>query len=209
MRSRLDLNVISNGAAIVSKTQVWDEYKYLFHYTTQSGLEGILNSQCLHATHYAYLNDLAEIIALQPRLVEFAVQSAKETLETLARTSPKIKKKIEIDGGINEIAKREGSVLVDKLYRLTFGGEVQRAATEPFIISFCAHDENAYEFKHGLLIQWRAYGKNIGYAIVFDAKNLGNFFSNKALLIGHREDTFLMWFMTGKRINFLPNSLNC
>jgi hypothetical protein len=138
---------------MVNATQVWDEHKYLFHYTTQAGLEGILNSQCLHATHYAHLNDEAEVTALQPKLLELATQSAKETLEMLARRSPDIKKQIEVDGGINEIAKREGRVLVEKLYRLTFGGEDQKAATSPFVVSFCAHDENAYEFKHGLLSQ--------------------------------------------------------
>jgi hypothetical protein len=160
----------------MTATNVWDEREYLFHYTTQAGLEGILNSQCLHATHYAYLNDEAEVTALRPKLLELAIQSAKETLEMLARRSPDIKRKMEKDGGVNEIAIREAEVLVGKLYRLTFGGGDQKAATSPFVVSFCAHDENAYEFKHGLLSQWRAYGKNIGYALVFDAKKLGELF---------------------------------
>lgn len=159
-----------------TETQVWDQHRFLFHYTTQAGVEGILNTQCLHATHYAHLNDEAEVTALQPKLLELAVQSAKEALEMLVGRSPDIGKQIGIDGGVDKIAKREAAVLVEKLYRLTFGGGDQKAATSPFIVSFCAHDENGYEFNHGLLSQWRAYGKNIGYALVFDAKKLGELF---------------------------------
>src|SRR5438093_3948 len=36
------------------------ESKKIFHYTDQAGLEGILKNQCLHATHFGYLNDESE-----------------------------------------------------------------------------------------------------------------------------------------------------
>lgn len=42
----------------------------LFHYTGISGLEGIVKSQTLHATHAAFLNDAAEIRAFAVRLPE-------------------------------------------------------------------------------------------------------------------------------------------
>jgi hypothetical protein len=32
----------------------------LFHYTDQNGLDGILSSDCIWATHYRFLNDLTE-----------------------------------------------------------------------------------------------------------------------------------------------------
>ena len=37
---------------------IWEQYDLAFHYTTQAGLVGILESQALYATHFAYLNDL-------------------------------------------------------------------------------------------------------------------------------------------------------
>ena len=39
----------------------------------------------------------------------------------------------------------------------------------PFIASFCSHvNDQTYEKKHGLLSQWRGYGKGGGFCIVFD-----------------------------------------
>jgi hypothetical protein len=32
----------------------------LYHYTDQAGLDGILSSGCMWATHYEFLNDLSE-----------------------------------------------------------------------------------------------------------------------------------------------------
>jgi len=60
---------------------------------------------------------------------------------------------------------------VDTLYRVTLGLDGGTRFFQPFIVSFCGHKE-PYERQHGLLSQWRAYGKDSGYAIVFDTKAL-------------------------------------
>jgi hypothetical protein len=43
------------------ESEVSEQYPTLFHYTTESGLYGILRSQQLWATHYAYMNDSEEL----------------------------------------------------------------------------------------------------------------------------------------------------
>ena len=36
-------------------------YPGLYHYTNKQGLYGILENQCVRATHYKFLNDYSEI----------------------------------------------------------------------------------------------------------------------------------------------------
>src|SRR5436309_12095420 len=40
--------------------------------------------------------------------------------------------------------------------------------TPLFVLSFCKHDEDSEEFKHGLLSQWRGYGEAGAFAIELD-----------------------------------------
>jgi hypothetical protein len=49
---------------------IWEEHDVVYHYTTQSGLKGMLESQTFHATYFAFLNDSQEIYQIRPRLVE-------------------------------------------------------------------------------------------------------------------------------------------
>jgi hypothetical protein len=45
-----------------------NQYAGLFHHTGISVVEGILRSQTLWATHAAFLNDAAELVAFKERL---------------------------------------------------------------------------------------------------------------------------------------------
>ena len=50
---------------------------------------------------------------------------------------------------------------------------VQHSFAAPFIVSFCSHAaDQLYEKDHGLLSQWRGYGGDGGYCIVFDTLKL-------------------------------------
>ena len=155
---------------------VWEEHEFLFHYTTQAGLEGILNSQALHATHYSRLNDEAEMLALRPRLLEIIRDDVTNTLKGMANKNKKIAKHIEDSGGLNGVVNSEIGKLVDGLYKITFGAEGRKSAIEPFVISFYSHKKGTYEFDHGLLSQWRAYTQDVGFALVFETKPLAEMF---------------------------------
>lgn len=50
--------------------EVWEVHDLVYHYTTLSGLKGILESQSLYATNFAFLNDSREIHQIRPRLEE-------------------------------------------------------------------------------------------------------------------------------------------
>src|SRR5713226_7187525 len=64
-----------------------EAYKELYHYTTSVGLEGILRTQQLWATHIGYMNDAEEhvgfFIRRMPRLLE---KPAKEAVAELLQT---------------------------------------------------------------------------------------------------------------------------
>jgi hypothetical protein len=68
-------------------------------------------------------------------------------------------------GGALRVAEGDADRLVQILYEKIFGGGL----AVPFIASFCSHvNDQSYEKENGLLSQWRGYGKDGGFCIVFD-----------------------------------------
>jgi len=150
------------------------EYDLVYHYTTLSGLKGILGTQTLHATHFAFLNDSKEIYQIRPRLVETALPIMTKLYEDVAASSEQKRQQMAEEGGVAALADHDSSAVVDAMYRITLGLDGGTRFFQPFVVSFCGHKEmdHPYERQHGLLSMWRAYGKDVGYAIVFDTKAL-------------------------------------
>jgi hypothetical protein len=118
----------------------------LYHYTGIQGLKGIVESQTLWATHYKYLNDSQEIIHFRDRLPGILRPAIKERLDA--------------------------EKLTETTYDVMFGNS-DGMSTEPFITSFCRVDKGDPRVAdHGLLSQWRGYGPQGGYAIIFDTDRL-------------------------------------
>lgn len=162
--------------------EIYEKHKVVYHYTTEAGLKGILESQTLWATHYKYLNDATEIEHMRSSLIDRLTPVAKSVVLEHFRGSFKAKKKIRELGGVNALAKHEAESVVDAYYRITFeGGKSDAAFAEPFITSFCSHgDDKKYIQENGLLSQWRSYGDEVGYAIVFDTKELKDLIEKEA-----------------------------
>ncbi len=141
----------------VITTPLAGEHPQLFHYTSAAGLDGIIQSQTLRATHYAYLND------------------AEEIKYFLKKRLPEIFEKVILSLGFEEKeacqrGKQIAKSLQDKLLNSATDNE---PLAEPYITSFCTtRNSDERVDKHGLLSQWRGYGKDGGYALVFDTKNL-------------------------------------
>jgi len=148
----------------------------LFHYTSISGLKGILESQTLWATHYKYLNDKEEIIHFQPRMKKLISSILKQiNRDRQIRLSPKDLKKI--------------AVCITKGNALLLGDEANLPLAEPYVASFCRAGNKNIK-KHGLLSQWRGYGQGGGCAIVFDAPVLKN-------LVGEEGNNWSYSFLHG------------
>jgi hypothetical protein len=72
-------------------------------------------------------------------------------------------------GGHSNVAASDARRLVNILYEKIF----ENSLVEPFIASFCSHTtDQSYEQENGLLSQWRGYGNDGGFCIVFDTAAL-------------------------------------
>lgn len=155
-------------------TEVHEVHKHLYHYTNFDGLRGILESQTLWATHFKGLNDSSEILLLRPRLEDLLFENIREIIREDMKRGYSRRKFWEKHGGITSVSRRGAQKLTDDIYKITFlGAHDTVPIATPYILSFCKHTgHNDYTKNNGLLSQWRAYGENGGYALVFDTKRL-------------------------------------
>lgn len=146
---------------------VIETHPRLWHYTTASGLHGILNSQQLWATHIHYLNDAEEFSGFFDRkLLHLLKEGVQEGIAEASKT-PEGLKLIKKAGGKAEIEKNVPKGLLTSLRETTLSFQV-------YITSFCS--PSSHDSEDGLLSQWRGYGTDGGYAIVFDTQALNELF---------------------------------
>ena len=118
----------------------------LFHYTNVDGLEGILKSQNLWATHFRFLNDPTELTFVA-RFVERIFEA--EVFDLIANDDARFGSVVKLLR--DAFAKDEAA----QLFRSAFT-TIDRTAPI-FICSLCRHDDESIK-KRGLLSQWRGYG---------------------------------------------------
>jgi len=130
----------------------------IFHYTSGESLAGILQSNCLWATHFLALNDRQEFMSARDAMASFSGLRMAERLAAL-----KVNKRIKPLPGappIREVAQREGERFVDSLYKAMF------MVHQPYVFSgFICNKQNAYAFENGVLQHWATYGGGSGFAI--------------------------------------------
>lgn len=163
-----------------TERKLWEDHAELFHYTNKEGLDGILKSQTLFATHYAYLNDQEEITRFRGALKSILIPKLKLTIEKWLREGKANAEAIKSEGGILRLCNIEIDTLIEILYRgLLDDGKHEGVAT-PYIFSFCSHAQDKQKSKDGLLSQWRGYAKEGGFAIVFDTEKLETLLKREA-----------------------------
>ena len=151
----------------------------LFHYTDAKGLMGIIESQSIRATDYRYLNDSTEIkFFLQDCLPDFLRPISEEYLDELIAQNSNAQLLINQQGGREKIISSYIRDTLDATEKILLGSRnPEDALAEPYIVSFCTTPKSDDPFhervrKHGLLSQWRGYGRDGGYALVFDTERL-------------------------------------
>ena len=142
--------------------RVTEVHRELLHYTTGSGLEGIVSSGALWATHASALNDSREITHfLDTRLIEIVREEAIGVLSDLAQ-DPTIAQKVKDEGGFDKAIEEQTTIVATLLRESTLSFH------QPHIFSLSAITSDRVR-QSGLLSQWRGYGTDGGYAIIFDA----------------------------------------
>jgi hypothetical protein len=144
--------------------QTSEVYEKLYHYTTWAGLLGILNNKTLWATHYKFLSDYSEIVLIRDKLISWILPHVREQYKTLIHQSPHIQRKINQQGGLDQVIQYDTEVFVDAQYR-AIGHDI-------YILSFCGQHENPRINSNGLLSQWRGYGAGGGFALVFNTQKM-------------------------------------
>ena len=165
--------------------EVHEEHPFVYHYTSRAGLEGILSTQTLFATHYKYLNDTSEIHQMRKPLIGNLQHFIKSGIRESLTGDKRQKTILTLLGGEHIVAYNEATKIIDTFYRVTFGGgRIEHPFAEPFITSFCTHsDDEDYERENGLLSQWRGYSTtrgNGGFAIVLDTERLSELMLREA-----------------------------
>lgn len=132
----------------------------LFHYTTASGLIGILSNNTLWSTGYYCANDASEHVAGNGLLTPWFREEAFRLKQNENPTAIVLEKRgLDImsyaDAHERRITQRALSLLCS------------------YISCFCRASREE-DFLHGLLSQWRAYGTDGGYAIQFSRQRLAS-----------------------------------
>ena len=158
---------------VVLSEMVLQAHPEVYHYTDERGFEGIVKSNTLWASFYKDLNDTTEVTSLREPLRHALGKYFVQTIRTKARDSLKVTLETKRRGGVLAWAQSAAQGLVSALYESAFESADGHSLVDPFIVSFCSHPER-YEQKNGLLSQWRGYGRDGGYCIVFDTKRLAD-----------------------------------
>lgn len=128
------------------------ENKSLYHYTTMSGLKGIVESGSIHATNIRFLNDSQEF--------DFGLDYLKKAI-----LSNEIDSLVEIIPLTEDMSLLDHLILLRINYILSCFRDDPSRSSEYFVTSFSR--------KPDVLSQWRAYGKEkVGYSIKFDSASL-------------------------------------
>lgn len=133
----------------------------LMHYTTAGGLAGIISSDCLWATQASALNDREEISHfLKMRLPEIVRKAHEIAASELNKNEGRNEKP-----NLIEIINQQTVELSKTLMEATLQFH------SPYIFSLSSA-KDARVRRNGILSQWRGYGEDGGYAIVFDTQEL-------------------------------------
>lgn len=145
----------------------------LWHYTNEEGLKGILENKTLWATDYRYLNDSLEFTYSKKIIHQLILPEITKIINDMCTNNSNALKIVEHSGGIHKTAESEIQMTLDILYGAMLNPPAGSPKNNFFVLSFCKHEINSQFLQNnGLLSQWRGYGKDGGYAIVFEEKEL-------------------------------------
>ena len=175
---------------IAKEGTVPERHKELFHYTSISALKGILETNSLWATKTTHLNDQSEMELIWPPMEEQVIEQYEAEILDFLQRNPDLKEVINNLGGVDHIAKEDGSRIVGEMHLKLVGNDETPSVAPQYVVSFATHSSDSprdeYHRANGMLSQWRAYGGDKPVAIVFDTAGIDK-------LLQAESEHFLFW----------------
>ncbi len=119
----------------LTESPIAQDHPELFHYTGIAGLEGIVRTQTLWATHAAFLNDALEIRAFAARLPSLLRASVEDGMSALIRAHPANQSIVDEVGGLPKAAEQAATAVTEGMYRALLGGPDTPPFAEPWLVS--------------------------------------------------------------------------
>jgi hypothetical protein len=149
----------------MTKQEVQDVHPNLYHYTDWPALNGIIKTNELWATNIRYLNDQSEYVLAQKLVEKHILPDLMAWLEKITKNNVEIQNVVNELGGISHQTLDLAKSAMDAMYTVT--------GDDFFVTSFCGMSKiDEYLKSNGLLSQWRGYGNQQGFILVFDTKTL-------------------------------------
>jgi hypothetical protein len=149
----------------------FDEDERIFHFTDAIGLYGILQSKCLWATHFQFLNDRNEIVYARDFLTQWLCKHIHPII-----AAAKVNKQVEFPDGdtSRSVAKDEAEKFISTFYDVSHSN-----FAESYIFSgFCCKPNHPH-YMNGGQLHWATYGKNGGYAIRLNPHKIHKLFDDE------------------------------
>lgn len=159
------------------------KYPELYHFTTGAGLQGVLRDCRLHSTHIEFLNDASEKIALLGSAL------LESEIVRITTTYPRPK---EWPPQFRDLSETELQNRLREIFKTAVEGIAEIYVTSLSI-------PHSSWGNNGLLSQWRGYGQDGGYAIVFDTEGLQH-------LIGKEHDIYKHEYIDVNPVRYLEDS---
>lgn len=132
-----------------------------------------MESQCLWATHSQFLNDTSELRHFSDTLPKLIHPELVRRATEFSKTNDEARQYLEKNGGPEKVCTEDAHGLGKLMCETLLNPDQNELLFEFYITSFCTPDGAYDEVRtHGLLSQWRYYGKNGGYVLVFDTLKL-------------------------------------
>lgn len=166
-------------------SKIHEQPKELVHYTTAVGLHGIVTNKTLWASHTSFLNDSEEVTGFFDRVLPNLLREPFDRYRN--DVGPEVfQARLKLPSGEDPF-----EYFLHKIVQAYKAAEL--ATQDHYVLSFCTNG-NDYVSRNGLLSQWRGYGRDGGYAIVFGRRRLdeilvveGKKYYEEALLLGDVE----------------------
>jgi hypothetical protein len=162
----------ASTADIAAPQSIAASHPLLYHYTREHAFRSIVLNNTLWTTSFEDLNDSTEFRRMRAPLAEKLGERFVPAVEAFSGRGQWETDAVRRQGGVEPGARKAGKRVMDALYKAAFGIPARERLHTCFVASFCSHAPDSYAEQNGLLSQWRGYGGDGGFCLVFDTERL-------------------------------------